>query len=111
MARAAFTCTLRTTFANNGGFSYSSGSAAAQPSTAAVEALIAVLEADGASPTQAHVNDLRAGWDLLVTALGVYGGADVLLDINTSTVTTQKAAIAALRELERRLTGSGLTVA
>lgn len=108
MARAAYACTLRTTFANNGGFAFSSGAAAAQPSTAAVEAKVAVLEADGASPTQQHVVDLRAAWDALVTALGTYGGADVLFDINTSTISTRNKARAALRELERVLNGSGL---
>lgn len=108
MARAAFSATLRTTFANNGGFAFSSGSAAAQPATTDVEAAVAVLEADGATPTQAHVNDLRAAWDLLVTALGVYGGADALLDINTAVLTNQNAVRAALREFERTLAGSGL---
>lgn len=108
MARAAFSCTLKTTFANNGGFSFLSGSAAAQPSTADVEAAVAVLEGDGASPTEAHVTALRAAWDALVTALGTYGGADVLLDINTSTLTTQNAVRAALREFERAVAGSGL---
>lgn len=108
MARAAFSATLRTTFANNGGYAFASGSSIAQPSTAAVEAAVAVLEADGASPTQGHVNSLRAAWDALVTALGVYGGADALLDVNLSTLTTQNAVRAALREFEQAIAGSGL---
>jgi hypothetical protein len=108
MARAAFVCTLRTTFPGNGGYAFASGSAAPQPSQAAVEAAVAVLEADGASPTQAHVTSLRAAWDTLVTALGVYGGGDALLDFNASTLTTQNAVRAALREFERAVAGSGL---
>lgn len=108
MARSAYSVTLRTTFANNGGYSFSTGASAPQPSTSAVEAAVAVLEADGASPTQGHVNSLRSVWNALVTALGVYGGGDMLLDINTSTTTTQTAARSAIRSLERALAGSGL---
>jgi len=108
MARAAYSCTLRNTFSNNGGYSFASGSAAAQPSTAAVEAAIAVLEADGASPTQGHVDSLRTVWNTLVTALGVYGGADAVLDVNLSNLTTQNAVRAALREFEQVVAGSGL---
>lgn len=111
MARSAFSCTLTTTFANQGGFAFSSQSAVGQPSTAAVESAVATLEADGATPTQGHVTALRSAWNALVTALGVYGGPDVLLDINTANVTTQKAVREALRELERRIAGTGMTVA
>lgn len=53
-------------------------SATAQPanaSTAATEAAVAVLEADGALPTQAHVAALRVAWDAYVTAAGLLTAA------------------------------------
>lgn len=84
------------------------GSSGAIPSQAAVEAAVAVLEADGASPTQAHVNSLRTVWNALVAGLNAHDTADVVLDINTSNITTQNAAKAALRELTQVLAGSGL---
>lgn len=107
MARSSYKATLRTAL-GNGAYSFESGAAVGQASQAAVEAAVVVLEADGASPTQAHVVALRAAWDAYVTAAGVYGGADVILDINTATVTNQNAVQAALRSLTRVVAGSGL---
>lgn len=44
--------------------------ASSPPSQTATEAAVALLEADGATPTQAHVNSLRTVWNTLVTAIG-----------------------------------------
>jgi hypothetical protein len=49
----------------------------ALPSTATVAANIATLVADGATPTQAHVNTLNTNWGLYLTALGLVSGAGV----------------------------------
>lgn len=68
--------------------------------TTAVEAAVATLEADGAAPTQAHVNALRTVWNTLVAdgitakaatvaALGSAGTADT----NTGTAKTAVDAI------------------
>lgn len=105
MARVSFGCTLRTTFASNGGYAFSSGATGAIPSQAAVEAAIAVLEADGASPTQAHVNSLRTVWNTLVTGLNAHDTADMVIDYNDANLTTKNATRAALAELARVLEG------
>jgi hypothetical protein len=57
---------------------------------AAVEAAVAVLEGDGASPTQAHVNSLRTVWDALVLDISaVPASADVVISYNASTVVSR----------------------
>ena len=109
-----------------------------------VENAIAVLEADGAAPTQGHVNALRTVWDTLSSACTAHNitanttvtdvtaadvavklvlttdvsshlgsmttatTADVILDINASTVTTQAAVKAALKSIMNRVEGGGL---
>lgn len=69
---------------------------------AAVEAAVAVLEADAASPTQAHVNSLRTVWDALVLDIsGVPPSSDVVLSYNVVTVGKQsvlRRAVARLLE-------------
>lgn len=63
MATQAIKSTLGPARASGGYESQGSATAVgAAPSTAAVEAAVAVLLADGASPTQAHVNTLSAAW-------------------------------------------------
>lgn len=87
--------------------------------TTNVAAAVAALVADGASPTQGHVNTLNTAWGLLATAIaqaktstaaakvGV-AAANVILDIDTAVVTTQNGVRAAMRELMQTVRGSGL---
>lgn len=71
-----------------------------------VENAVATLEADGATPTQAHVTALRGVWDTLSAACTVHNGdantvaaSTVTADTNAGTVvtdtTTAKASTAA----------------
>ena len=54
---------------------------------AAVEAAVAVLEADGASPTQGHVNSLRTVWNALVLDIAARPAyRDVVLVYDTTAV-------------------------
>lgn len=74
---------------------------------------IAVLVADGASPTQAHVTTLNNAWTTLlasITALNASAadGADLKVTINNSRVTSANAFIALFRAVIERLTGFGL---
>jgi hypothetical protein len=66
--------------------------------TVDVEAAVAVLEADGASPTQAHVNALRTVWNLLKTEQIAVAVLTNTAKTNTATAktstTTAKAATA-----------------
>lgn len=147
MARAAFFCTLGQDL-GSGAFSSSNGAATpvATPAAAAATAVTAaddaqaaavllavdvatavgVLVADGASPTQAHVNDLNTAWGLFETAFAAVtaataaavtaadaaetatGAQNAVFDIDTSVVTTQNAARAALRQIEQAIAGSGM---
>lgn len=63
---------------------------------AAVVSALGVLQADGASPTEAHVDDLQTAWDAFKTALDTLqtdiATADGLVD---TTVTASQAAQAA----------------
>lgn len=120
MARIAFGATLGGNL-GEGRFSTSSGSvapAATNANTANgqlktdVAAAVAVLVADGASPTQAHVTTLNAAWGLLSTAIAAAAtgaaAANVVLDIDNSVVTTRNGVKAAVAELLRTVEGSGL---
>ncbi len=74
---------------------------------AAVEAAVAVLEADAATPTQAHVNSLRTVWDALVLDIAkVPATADVVVSVNATNVVTQSALRAALRQVEQVFEGN-----
>lgn len=134
MARIAFGVTLGQSL-GNGEFSTSGGglppnlTAATTADDAAGTAsgtlttnvgdAVAVLVADGATPTQAHVNTLNTAWGLLATAIAAAKTAtaaaktgvaakNVILDIDTAVVTTRNGVRAALRELTRAVDGSGL---
>lgn len=109
MARLSYGCTLVTTLANGAGFVMTAGSSGPAPSQAAVEAAVATLEADGATPTQAHVTALRGVWNTLVTGLNAHDTADVVLDVNTANITTQTKLREALRQLNQVIAGSGLS--
>lgn len=134
MARIAFGCTLGTDL-GQGRFSSGSGSvapaltAATAADTAAgtaagtlttnVNAAVGVLVADGASPTQAHVNTLNTAWGLLATAIAAAkvstaaavvaaAPANVVIDIDAAVVTTNNGVNAAIRSLQQTLKGSGM---
>lgn len=134
MARIAFGCTLGGDL-GQGRFSSSAGAktpaltsattadtdtgTASGTLTTNVAAAVAVLVADGALPTQAHVNTLNTAWGLLATAIAAAkvstaaavvasAPANVVLDIDTAVVTTQNGVRAAVRSIEQALRGSGL---
>ena len=120
MARIAFGCTLGQSL-GEGRFSSNSGSVAPAATSAGVaagtlttnvDAAVTVLVADGASPTQAHVNTLKTAWDLLAAAIAAANtataAANVVLDIDTAVVTTRNGVKAAVRDLLRAVEGSGM---
>lgn len=120
MARIAFGCTLGASL-GEGRFGSNSGSvapASTSSTTAAgtlttnVAAAVAVLVADAASPTQAHVNTLNTAWGLLATAIAAANtaaaAANVVIDIDTAVVTTRNGVMAAVRDLLRTIDGSGM---
>lgn len=134
MARIAFGATLGGNL-GNGQFNTSSGSlppnltaattadddagTAAGTLTTNVAAAVAVLVADGATPTQAHVNTLNTAWGLLATAIATtktstaaakagVATKNVILDIDAAVVTTKNGVRAALRDIMRTVDGSGL---
>lgn len=71
--------------------------AALDTAVTANEAAVAVLEADAASPTQAHVNSMRTTWNAVKTArttleadIGtVPGQTDVVISYNATTVVSK----------------------
>ena len=79
------------------GSAYSGGRAADavnSVSTATVDANVATLVADGASPTQAHVTTLDTNWTALKAGTGaIPANTDVVVSINTANITS----IASLR--------------
>lgn len=134
MARIAFGCTLGQSL-GEGRFNTTAGAktpaltsattadtdtgTASGTLTTDVAAAVAVLVADGASPTQAHVNTLNTAWGLLATAIAAAkvstaaavvaaAPANVVLDIDASVVTTQNGVRAAMREIMQAVRGSGL---
>ena len=70
-------------------------------STTAVAAAIAVLVADGASPTQAHVTTLNGAWATLLAAINtsVVGASDIAVTIDNTQFTTKNQVRVALRHL------------
>ena len=80
-------------------------------STAATAAAIAVLVADGASPTQGHVDTLATAWaTLLAGTAPIPGRSDVLISYNTTAVGTKSVLREALRRLVAAAEGNdGLT--
>lgn len=122
MATAEYKATVGTvapsaSSANLVGATLSAMTAAASDGTegAAVEDAVAVLEADDASPTQAHVNDLRAAWDAYVAKVDAASTAaaaitaDISLYIGTvANVADMNKLKSALRALELCIQGSNL---
>lgn len=92
---------------------------AAAPSSTTVAANIATLVADGASPTQAHVNTLNTNWGTFLTALTAYnaavaaanaslGTADVTIIVNKTNVTNTNQFLAIVRKVLDILPGLGI---
>jgi hypothetical protein len=81
------------------------------PDYSAVASALAVLVADGASPTQGHVNTLNTNWTALRADADAFAtkaasiNADVILYFNAATVTKQNQALAAIRAIEREFIG------
>jgi len=103
---------------------------AAKPDQTGVEAAVATLEADAASPTEAHVDALRGQWDTFVTAANGLNtlidaailaadaldvapvdasvASDVTLLFNADTVVTRYQLTVALRAIQEVLKGSNV---
>lgn len=104
-----------------------------KPDVTAVDTAVGVLVADGASPTQAHVNDLNTAWGTLKTAITTNNtnidttstdmtvlaasvvllqaaiGGDVTVLLNPATVTTKRQLVQAIRDyLLPSIVSSGL---
>jgi hypothetical protein len=64
------------------------------PDTTDVAAAIAVLVADGATPTEAHVTTLNDAWTAYLAALATYSASsasgNMVLSIDTAVVTTKR---------------------
>lgn len=71
---------------------------------AAVESAVATLEADGASPTQAHVTALRSVWNTL-KAGDVQG--DFCLNYDNTVITSRNALAAAVKQFLATSASSG----
>ena len=113
MARRAVGITITSTVIGNEGF-HKLG-AVADPinaattvvDQAAVEAAVALLEADAGSPTQGHVNALRTVWDLLKADIGgVPASSDVLLSYDPVAVGNQSVFRRAVAQLVAAAAGA-----
>ena len=74
-----------------GAVGFGGGAAATPPSTATVDTDVGVLVADGASPTQGHVNTLNTDWGVLkplIAATAAATSGDVVLQFDTTKITT-----------------------
>lgn len=77
-------------------------------STAAVESAIATLEADAATPTQAHVTALRTIWNALkADPAGALLGTDFVLAYDATAVATHSKLRALVREALQHAAGDG----
>lgn len=76
-------------------------------STATVNTDVATLVADGASPTQAHVNTLNTDWTALKAGTGaIPAQTDVVLSFDAAVVGTKAKLRAAIEALLRIVEGS-----
>ena len=74
---------------------------------ATVEAAVALLETDGASPTQGHVNSLRTAWDALVLNIaGRPAATDVVLSYEVTNVGNRSVLKRAVAQLLDNAAGS-----
>lgn len=101
MARRAFGCTLG---GSSGPGQFASvGFPAVAIVPTATEAAVAVLEADGASPTQAHVTSLRNAWNPCSASMTA---SNVTLQWDDSVVTTRTALRNAVAAILKAIDGS-----
>lgn len=114
MAQAVLNATLGADL-GEGRFTISVGGKAdiVAADTTDVAAAIAVLVADGASPTQAHVTTLNNAWTTLLAAITAINGAaadsaDLKIVVNNATVTTTNKFVALMRALLNCFPGSGI---
>jgi hypothetical protein len=70
------------------------------PDTTDVAAAIAVLVADGATPTEAHVTTLNDAWVIYLAAITAYSASsaagNMVLSMDTAVVTTKRKARAGI---------------
>jgi hypothetical protein len=114
MSNVAITVTLNQALPG-GQYSVSSGTLAdpngTAPATTTVAANIATLVADGASPTQGHVNTLNTNWGTFLTAYNLYAAGVGTLTANATfmfdpaAITTMNQLRAALRKIEELCAG------
>lgn len=111
MARKAVACTMKNRLANGQATitSYSWrdriwGDPHVIDRRNAVEDAAVALVADGASPTQQHVTDLRDAWDALVDDLNAgIAGADAAIYYNSTTIVTKSTLRLAVEHLLAQL--------
>lgn len=78
-----------------------------------VAADVAVLVADGATPTQAHVTTLNTNWGTLNTALNATGAAasgNVSVSIDTAVILNSRQLKAALDAVRQYALASGIVL-
>jgi hypothetical protein len=72
------------------------------------ESAVATLEADGASPTQAHVTSLRAAWNTTKAQAAALGTGGVSVFFDTATIKTKGQLKQALDAFMFRIQGSNI---
>lgn len=111
MARKAIACTVQTRLAN-GEVSLGRVSNPVDPINGAnvtarkttVASDVATLVADGATPTQAHVNTLNTNWGLLAPDISTYpDNVDVVISYEAANVVTKSTLRLAIEALLARL--------
>lgn len=76
----------------------------------ATDTAVGVLVADGAAPTQAHVNDLAAAWATLEAAIDAavaQVSGNLVITIDNANITTLSKLRKALRAIEAAAEASG----
>lgn len=113
VARQAFKATLGTALISGLPTASAGGAAdiAVSVDTTAVAADVAALVADGASPTQGHVNTLATDWATLlaaVTAQQATVTGDILVSIDTSVLNTGNKIKAAIHAVLQAIRNAGM---
>jgi hypothetical protein len=106
MARHAWAASISGT--RNGTANVSKVCVADDPYTGVAEGVVntdvGVLVADGATPTQAHVNTLNTDW----TAFLASHTGDIVVSVDTAKVTTKNQFLAAIAALLAVVDGSSI---
>jgi hypothetical protein len=117
MARRSVALQVRSSAINqgNGGlFGFAGHVAEVLQSVASttVDANIATLVADGASPTQAHVTTLNTNWAALLAGLpGVPANKDIVISFDAATVVNMNVLRRGIAELLKVLESGGTLTA